>query len=570
MTPTSPHQTRTQGWEIDIHDGRKFFIDHNTGKTTLHDPRLDAQGLGRLPDGWEMEVTPQGKQYFIDHNTKKTTTRDPRLDTGNRDYADTGLVAGNKPTPDGGLGRLPDGWEMKETPQGKQYFIDHNTKKTTTRDPRLDTGNRDYADTGLVAGNKPTPDGGLGRLPDGWEMKETPQGKQYFIDHNTKKTTTRDPRLDTGNRDYADPRSTGGREEYGSASLAIQSYGRASLITTGTAELYGAISDQDMGILSQLDEDEELYFDPSDEQALKAAEGKENYIMPENPSASSPDDNYGYDNRKDKDMGAILDIKLPSDQCLPEGVAITVKDTGLTFFVDHKSKKTLKEDPRTGEVYPIQAPFKLPNGWKVTTTPHGVPDAKGGAVFFFNTVTREKRFTDPRLEEYVRRVSGSQIKSVDHLEKEKERQREVEAQAGLEREERLKSRIVEDMNRAALMIQRVFRGSQARARLLEQRENKRFFMLHKMNRQKIALPPALGSVGNSAGSPVKFRPTTNTAKPCALATQKIPKGPVGSPLGASAQRRKAEMELVRKREETIKLSEESARKELLPRKKLVR
>ncbi len=48
-------------------------------KTTLHDPGLDA----RLPDGWEMEVTPQGKRYFIDHNTMKTTTRNPRLDGKN-------------------------------------------------------------------------------------------------------------------------------------------------------------------------------------------------------------------------------------------------------------------------------------------------------------------------------------------------------------------------------------------------------------------------------------------------------------------------------------------------------
>lgn len=32
-----------------------------------------------LPAGWEQRVHPSGKVYFIDHNTKKTSWRDPRL-----------------------------------------------------------------------------------------------------------------------------------------------------------------------------------------------------------------------------------------------------------------------------------------------------------------------------------------------------------------------------------------------------------------------------------------------------------------------------------------------------------
>lgn len=32
-----------------------------------------------LPFGWEARVDPQGKIYFVDHNTKSTTYRDPRL-----------------------------------------------------------------------------------------------------------------------------------------------------------------------------------------------------------------------------------------------------------------------------------------------------------------------------------------------------------------------------------------------------------------------------------------------------------------------------------------------------------
>ena len=38
-----------------------------------------AQPQGALPDGWEMKYTEQGEQYFIDHLTKKTQWQDPRI-----------------------------------------------------------------------------------------------------------------------------------------------------------------------------------------------------------------------------------------------------------------------------------------------------------------------------------------------------------------------------------------------------------------------------------------------------------------------------------------------------------
>nr|7LP5_A Chain A, Angiomotin,E3 ubiquitin-protein ligase NEDD4-like [Homo sapiens] len=32
-----------------------------------------------LPPGWEMRIAPNGRPFFIDHNTKTTTWEDPRL-----------------------------------------------------------------------------------------------------------------------------------------------------------------------------------------------------------------------------------------------------------------------------------------------------------------------------------------------------------------------------------------------------------------------------------------------------------------------------------------------------------
>lgn len=31
---------------------------------------------------------------------------------------------------------LPPGWEMKYTPEGVRYFVDHNCRTTTFKDPR--------------------------------------------------------------------------------------------------------------------------------------------------------------------------------------------------------------------------------------------------------------------------------------------------------------------------------------------------------------------------------------------------------------------------------------------------
>ncbi|XP_055601600.1 transcriptional coactivator yorkie-like [Uranotaenia lowii] len=41
--------------------------------------------IGPLPDGWEEGITPKGERYYINHVTRTTTWRDPRL--SNQDWA---------------------------------------------------------------------------------------------------------------------------------------------------------------------------------------------------------------------------------------------------------------------------------------------------------------------------------------------------------------------------------------------------------------------------------------------------------------------------------------------------
>ncbi|KAJ5562189.1 WW/Rsp5/WWP [Penicillium sp. DV-2018c] len=99
-------------------------------------------GTGELPSGWERRVTPEGRPYFVDHNTRTTTWVDPRRQQYIRMYGQGQTSGGATNTtiqqqPVSQLGPLPSGWEMRLTNTARVYFVDHNTKTTTWDDPRL-------------------------------------------------------------------------------------------------------------------------------------------------------------------------------------------------------------------------------------------------------------------------------------------------------------------------------------------------------------------------------------------------------------------------------------------------
>ena len=78
--------------------------------------------------------------------------------------------------------------EMRSTPEGRPYFVDHNTRTTTWVDPRR----QQYISTIGPGSNlqvQVQPVSQLGPLPSGWEMRLTSTGRVYFVDHNTKTTT---------------------------------------------------------------------------------------------------------------------------------------------------------------------------------------------------------------------------------------------------------------------------------------------------------------------------------------------------------------------------------------------
>ncbi|XP_023682954.2 NEDD4-like E3 ubiquitin-protein ligase WWP2 isoform X1 [Paramormyrops kingsleyae] len=135
-----------------------------------------------LPAGWEQRVLPNGRVYYVDHNTKSTTWERP----------------------------LPPGWEKRVDQRGRFYYVDHNTRTTTWQRPTPESvrsyeqwqSQRSqlqgamqqfsqrflYQSSGVPVENDP-----LGLLPSGWEKRQD-NGRVYFVNHNTRTTQWEDPR----------------------------------------------------------------------------------------------------------------------------------------------------------------------------------------------------------------------------------------------------------------------------------------------------------------------------------------------------------------------------------------
>uniref|UniRef100_A0A672U8T6 E3 ubiquitin-protein ligase n=1 Tax=Strigops habroptila TaxID=2489341 RepID=A0A672U8T6_STRHB len=115
------------------------------------------------------------------------------------------------------LDALPPGWEQRELPNGRVYYVDHNNKTTTWERPlppglhKRGKGRRKGA---VVQGEVPAWRPFLvirmiqePPLPPGWEMKYTNEGVRYFVDHNTRTTTFKDPRpgFESGSKQGGSP-----------------------------------------------------------------------------------------------------------------------------------------------------------------------------------------------------------------------------------------------------------------------------------------------------------------------------------------------------------------------------
>ncbi|KAJ8396645.1 hypothetical protein AAFF_G00014830 [Aldrovandia affinis] len=156
-----------------------------------------------LPPGWEEKQDSKGRAYYVNHNSRTTTWTRPLVQrTSEAPQAAASLSPtvynpllspetspqhspGPRPKE---TGLMPPGWEIRSAPNGRPFFINHNTKTTTWEDPRWKIP--------VQMRRRPSLDpSDLGPLPPGWEERVHSDGRIFYIDHNTKVTQWEDPRL---------------------------------------------------------------------------------------------------------------------------------------------------------------------------------------------------------------------------------------------------------------------------------------------------------------------------------------------------------------------------------------
>ncbi|XP_071657767.1 E3 ubiquitin-protein ligase NEDD4-like isoform X9 [Patagioenas fasciata] len=184
-----------------------------------------------LPSGWEERKDAKGRTYYVNHNNRTTTWTRPIMQ-----LAEDGMVGSaassnhlsepqirrprslssptvtlsaplegmkdsparrtvkdtlsnpqspqpspyNSPKPQHKVAQsfLPPGWEMRIAPNGRPFFIDHNTKTTTWEDPRLKFPVHLRTKASLNPND-------LGPLPPGWEERIHLDGRTFYIDHRS-------------------------------------------------------------------------------------------------------------------------------------------------------------------------------------------------------------------------------------------------------------------------------------------------------------------------------------------------------------------------------------------------
>ncbi|KAG6006583.1 NEDD4 E3 ubiquitin-protein ligase [Claviceps maximensis] len=226
LSPFEDNQGRLPaGWERrEDNLGRTYYVDHNTRTTSWNRPTVGGATEARndreaatqverqrhqnrtLPEDRTGANSPtsfqqqQSGQPQLSSSPTAASTSTTLTTPANNASASASASANATVMHTGatspGTGELPPGWEQRWTPEGRSYFVDHNTRTTTWVDPRRQQYIRMYGGQNSTNGQiQQQPVSQLGPLPSGWEMRLTNTARVYFVDHNTKTTTWDDPRL---------------------------------------------------------------------------------------------------------------------------------------------------------------------------------------------------------------------------------------------------------------------------------------------------------------------------------------------------------------------------------------
>lgn len=185
----------------------KQAIQHLHSRGRSYDVSNLHANFGELPPGWEQAKTQDGRIYYINHNTRTTTWEDPRItamqeslfqqqssvetlfNTGSQTLLSPTI---SSPTPTSNTTNNSNNNNNNNVVFSDSIEMSNDTTPPPPSVPMLNSS------TGTNSNNSNI---NLGPLPDGWEEGITAKGERYYINHATRTTTWRDPRL--SNQDWA-------------------------------------------------------------------------------------------------------------------------------------------------------------------------------------------------------------------------------------------------------------------------------------------------------------------------------------------------------------------------------
>ncbi|EDO49328.1 predicted protein [Nematostella vectensis] len=181
-------------------------------------------------------------------------------------------------------------------------------------------------------------------LPPGWEQRVDPHGRIYYVDHNSRTTAWERPQpLPHGWERRTDSR---GRTYYVDHNTRTTTWQRPTAETIRTFENW---QNQNRAMLG-----------------AERQQFQQRFLLPNQQDA-------------ERDNGPLGP--------LPAGWEKRVETNGRVYFVNHNTRTTQWEDPRTQTTASADKP--LPQGWEMRYTNEGIP-------YFVDHNTRTTTFTDPR------------------------------------------------------------------------------------------------------------------------------------------------------------------------------
>ncbi|XP_070852556.1 E3 ubiquitin-protein ligase Nedd-4 isoform X16 [Drosophila suzukii] len=203
--PNGGHDALPAGWEErQDANGRTYYVNHTARTTQWERPTIltsnSSQSTDQLGSDFQrrfhisVDETESGRS--ANEDTDHTDSHNPSdisaPSTRRNSEEDNAAVPPMEQNAGGEEEPLPPRWSMQVAPNGRTFFIDHASRRTTWIDPRNGRASPMPNQTRRVEDD-------LGPLPEGWEERVHTDGRVFYIDHNTRTTQWEDPRLSNPN-----------------------------------------------------------------------------------------------------------------------------------------------------------------------------------------------------------------------------------------------------------------------------------------------------------------------------------------------------------------------------------